>query len=283
MAEQTEDQRAAEERVLELCDMDYERAAATCAEFDRLRAELAETRTAGDALNAAADKVHFDHSSTPNLGELYRKQREWEAVRGGEPAGRPTDAMREVNEEIARLLPPVDSEAFRARDYSVRGDAPTEPPADPQSVRPTFRDDPHPLYPHFPARGPGAIDAALDLLFKFAAGSTGERAADDLLVSARAELEHLIPAGPLLEQFPPPAVGLPVTLSSVDDVAAVARSCGLDTTSSDTWTEDGAAFKVVTMQSAWEFWGPSYFFGADYGTPSAVLVAAIEAARGGSR
>ena len=39
-----DDQRAAEERVLELCDMDYERAAATVAEFDRLRAELAETR-----------------------------------------------------------------------------------------------------------------------------------------------------------------------------------------------------------------------------------------------
>lgn len=57
----------------------------------------------------------------------------------------------------------------------------------------------HDLYPHLPGRGTGAIDAALNLLFAL---STREPQVDELLASARAELEHLIPAGPLLALVP---------------------------------------------------------------------------------
>lgn len=98
---------AAEERVLELADMSYERAAAVVAELDRLRAELAETRSAGNEVVAAADSLVGGGAA------------DWEGLHGT------------VWSRLSRA-----ADAWR----SVRGDAPTEPPADPQPVNADLRD-----------------------------------------------------------------------------------------------------------------------------------------------
>lgn len=85
----------------------------------------------------------------------------------------------------------------------------------------------------------------------------------------------------------PPAAVLPVTLSSVDDVAAVCLAHGI-----------GEVLMVVPGHRRWRRgetqvdadddgfsigWSEEWGAVVSYGTPSALLVAAIEAARGGSR
>lgn len=218
---------------------------------DRLRAELAETRA----------ELHGATGAAAVLRE-----------RG--------DALADAKNWVGHV---VQAERWR----SVRGDAPAVPPADPEPARPTFRDDPHPLYPHFPARGPGAVEAALDRLSRYGSGAE----VHDLLVSARAELEHLIPAGPLLERFPAPAVELPVTLSSVDDVRervaeAIAQAIG-HRKDYDTPDCSDADSTLGCQHPGGHPQEPGCEDCAAWGWPCSVALtaadAAIEAARGGSR
>lgn len=110
-----DDQRGAEERVLELCDMDYERAAATVAAFDRLRAELAETQEASRSVIATE--------------RGYRRRAEAELAKT-RAAG---DALAAVMWRYAAGF--TEREWFDVhpaldRWRSARGDTPTEPPAD---------------------------------------------------------------------------------------------------------------------------------------------------------
>jgi hypothetical protein len=78
---------------------------------------------------------------------------------------------------------------------------------------------------------------------------------------------------------------LPVTLSSVDDVAAVCLAHGLTQTDIREWGDTG--IQVRADSDTWYLLlldgGVGRGAELDYGYPPSLLVAAIEAARGGSR
>lgn len=97
-ATDADDQRAAEtmpaegdERILELADMSYEHAAATAAAFDRLRAELTDLRTVGDAQADYATQLLVSLPGVPEVGSprsrLAAWVDQWRSVRGDARTG----------------------------------------------------------------------------------------------------------------------------------------------------------------------------------------------------
>lgn len=233
-----------------------------CSELDRLRAELAETRA------AAADTDELRE-------EAFREIQAGHQVALN--AGATVDSLQPLRNALGAL------NRMRNRWRSVRGDAPAEPPADPEPTRWSTLDDAMRVAHERPLISTCTWHSRIECV-----------------CPVHDVVGRLSDAGMLRDAAPAaapelPVVELPVTLSSPDAVGKVCETRGLSRRLY-LWEEREGGRSVTVFPGArggavavmWWVGDEDTGSGGTvatlpYPVPSLLLVAAIEAARGGSR